>query len=84
MNDSLDPNFRRVYCATENESNLSFPCVHVHRYHTCTHGYIHLHTHSYTHTHTHSQEKAPIRTINLKEVVDIMADDSQGKQNCLK
>ena len=37
---------------------------------------------AHAHTHTHIQGKTPLRTIDLKEVADIMADDSQGKQNC--
>lgn len=31
-----------------------------------------------------SQEKKPIKTINLEDVLDVVADDSLGKQNCLK
>jgi len=30
------------------------------------------------------EEKAPLRKINLCDVIDVLADDSQGKQNCLK
>jgi len=30
------------------------------------------------------EEKVALKTINLTDVMDVMADDSQGKQNCFK
>lgn len=30
------------------------------------------------------QERVAIKTIDLKDVMDVLADDSQGKQNCFK
>lgn len=29
-------------------------------------------------------EKAALRTINITDVMDVLADDSQGKQNCFR
>ena len=51
---------------------------------THTHTHTHAHTHPHTHMHTHTQESHPIRTIDLRDVLDVSADDSQGQQNCIK
>ncbi len=31
-----------------------------------------------------TQEKKPIKTVNLEDVLDVVADEALGKQNCLK
>ena len=48
-----------------------------------SHTHTHTHTHAHTHTHIHTiQEMVLRKIIHLSQVIDVLADTSQGKENC--